>query len=141
MISEIRTASVSSNGAYPIDQATVSSFTFFSDINNDNLREKIRYFLSGSTLQKGVIQPTGNPLVYNPANEKISILASGVTSLAFGYYDKNYDGTTAALSFPINVPVVRLVKITVTIDQDPNRPPGPMTFTTQVSIRNLKDNL
>jgi len=36
---------------------------------------------------------------------------------------------------------VRLVKITIVIDKDPQTPPGPMTLTTQISIRNLKDNL
>lgn len=140
IVSEIRTASVASNGAYAIDQATVSSFIFYSDIDNDNLREKVRYFLVGTTLQKGVIKPTGN-LTYNPADEKISILASDTTSLAFDYFNKNYDGTNSALTFPINIPDVRLIKITVTLDKDPNRAPLPTTFSTQVSIRNLKDNL
>jgi type II secretory pathway pseudopilin PulG len=141
MVSEIRTASVASNGAYAIDQANVSSFIFYSDIDNDNLREKVRYFLVGTTLQKGVIKPTGSPLTYNSADEKISILASDTTSLAFDYFNKNYDGTSAALTFPINIPDVRLIKITVTLDKDPNRAPLPATFSTQVSIRNLKDNL
>jgi len=36
---------------------------------------------------------------------------------------------------------VRLVRITIKIDEDPNRPPAALTSTTQVSIRNLKDNL
>ncbi len=141
IVSEIRTASSANTGAYAISQATSSSFTFYSDINNDNLKEKVRYFLSGNLLQKGFIQPTGSPLAYNSANEKISTLASNVTSITFNYYDKNYDGTTAALSSPINIPNIRLVKITVTISQNSNNSPAPMTFSTQVSIRNLKDNL
>lgn len=141
IVSEIRTASVASNGAYTIDQASLSSFVFYSDIDNDNLREKIRYFLVGTTLQKGITKPTGSPFSYNPQNEKISILASDTTSLVFNYFNKNYDGYSSALSFPINIPDVRLVKITVTIDKDPNKAPLPTVFTTQVSIRNLKDNL
>ncbi len=141
IVSEIRTASVASNGAYTIDQASASSFIFYSDIDNDNLREKIRYFLDGTTFQKGVTKPTGSPLSYNPQNEKISILASDTTSLIFNYFNKNYDGYSSALSFPVNIPDVRLVKITITIDKDPNRPPLPNVLSTQVSIRNLKDNL
>ena len=142
MVSEIRTASTADTGVYMISQATVSSFTFYSDIDSDGLKEKVRYFLVNTTLQKGVIKPTGAILSYNPLNETISTLAIDVTSASiFTYYDKNYDGTTAPLSFPVNVSDIRLVKITIMLDKDPNSSPVPMTFSTQVSIRNLKDNL
>ena len=142
MTSEIRTASTADTGSYTISQATASSFTFYSDIDDDGLKEKVRYFLTGTTLQKGVIKPTGSPLAYNPANEIISNLVADETSASiFSYYNENYDGTTAALSFPVNIADIRLVKITLTIDKDGSRPPTPITFSTQVSIRNLKDNL
>ncbi|OGI45463.1 hypothetical protein A2121_00860 [Candidatus Nomurabacteria bacterium GWB1_40_6] len=142
IVAEIRTASTSDTGTYVINQAGVSSFTFYSNVDTDTLKEKVRYFLSGTTLQRGVIKPTGSPLSYNAVNETISILLENVQSSSiFEYFDKDYDGTTASLSFPINIPNVRLVKITITTDADPNRPPAPMVFSTQVSIRNLKDNL
>ena len=35
MVSEIRTASTADTGAYMINQATASSFTFYSNIDND----------------------------------------------------------------------------------------------------------
>lgn len=136
MVSEIRTASTSDIGTYaiPVNGATASSFTFYSNIDSDNSKEKVRYFLSGTTLQKGVTKGTGS--------EKISTLASNVTNTSiFSFYNKNYDGTTAPLTFPVSISDIRLVKITISTDQDPNRPPAPMTFSTQVSIRNLKDNL
>jgi hypothetical protein len=41
----------------------------------------------------------------------------------------------------VSVPAVRLVKITVIVDANPAKMPAPRTFTTQVSLRNLKDNL
>ena len=139
---EVRSASAADTGAYTIGQAAASSFTFYSNIDSDGLKEKVRYFLNGTTLQKGVIKPTGSPLTYNPANETISTLATAVTNTSiFSYYDKNYDGTSAPLATPVNIPSIRLVKITVTLDQDQNRSPTPMTFSTQVSVRNLKDNL
>jgi len=142
LTSDIRTASSANNGAYPIAEASTTSFSFYSDIDDDGLKEKIRYFLSGTSLQKGVIKPTGTPLVYHPEDEKITILIDKLTnSLLFEYYDTSYEGTTTPLSFPINVPKIRLVKVTIIIDKDPNRAPLPMTFSTQVSMRNLKDNL
>ena len=144
MSAEIRTASPSSLGAYALAQSATSSFTFYSNIDGDSFKERVRYFLDGTTLKKGVIKPIGTPLTYSPANEVISELIPGVanaTTSIFSYYDKNYDGTTQALIEPIDIATVRLVKITIVVDKDPQTPPGPMTLTTQISIRNLKDNL
>ncbi len=144
MTREARAALPSSIGAYPIFEAGNQSFTFYSDIDNDGLQERVRYFLSGTDLRKGVIKPSGNPLQYNPASETFSTLARDVRNGGqnlFDYYDANYDGTTAALTQPVSVSVVRLVKVTVIIDADINRAPSPKTFMTQVSFRNLKDNL
>jgi len=142
MTAEIRTAGTAETGAYTISQATSSAFSFYSDIDSDRLKEKVRYFFENGILKKGVIKPTGAPLSYDSANETISTIASSITSSSiFNYYDKNYDGTTSPLSSPVNIPLIRLVKITITIDKNPNRSPTPKTFTTQVSIRNLKDNL
>jgi prepilin-type N-terminal cleavage/methylation domain-containing protein len=142
--SEIRSASPSSLGAYSIEQADNNNFTFFTDINNDGLKERIRYFLSGNILKKGVIIPSGNPLQYSSGNETITDivfnLRNGVTPI-FAYYDTNYNGSTAPLTVPVSIPSIRLVKITLVIDVDPNKPPLPITVTTEVSIRNLKDNL
>lgn len=142
MVSEIRTASDANTGAYAIGAAGNATFTFYSDIDDDGLKEKVRYFRAGTTLQKGATKPTGSPLTYSSLNEKISTLAYNVINTSiFEYYDKNYDGTTAPLSSPVNIPAIRLIKIIITIEQDPNRPPAPKTFSTEVSIRNLKDNL
>jgi len=144
MTAEIRTASPSSLGAYAIAQTATSSFIFYSNIDGDSFKERVRYFLDGTTLKKGIIKPSGAPLAYNPANETIIDLAHDVantTTSIFSYYDTNYDGTTQPLAEPINVSVVRLVKITIVIDHDPLVSPGHITLTTQISIRNLKDNL
>lgn len=144
MSAEIRTASPSSLGAYAIAQATASSFTFYSDIDGDSLKERVRYFVEGAILKKGIIKPSGAPLVYNPANEIVSALihdvANDVTSI-FSYYDTDYDGTTQPISEPVNISVVRLVKIYVLIDKNALAPPAPIAVTTQISMRNLKDNL
>jgi len=143
-IAEVRTAQPSSLGSYPIEEANKDSFIFYSNIDSDNLVERLRYFLDGKKLKKGVIKPSGQPLVYNPNNEVITQLVENVinpNSEVFHYYDKNYDGTGNPLPQPVNISAVRLVKITISVDEDLNRPPGPITETSQVSIRNLKDNL
>lgn len=142
MVAEIRTAAPAETGAYLINSAVSSGFTFYSDIDDDGITERIRYFTESTNLKKGVLEPSGSPLSYNPANEAVTTALTGVTSPSiFAYYDTNYDGTSAPLPEPISLPSVRLVKITITVDKDPNRPPTAKTFSTQVSIRNLKDNL
>ncbi len=141
---EARATSQSSIGSYPLDTTQSATFAFYADIDGDGLREKIRYFLDTTTLKKGVIKPSGDPLAYHADEETITGVVQYVVSSAsdiFQYYDTNYDGTTSALSEPVDLTAVRLVKVTVQTDRDPNRAPAPITATTQVSLRNLKDNL
>ena len=141
---EIRSMSPSSTGSYPINETNSFSFTFYSDIDNDGLKERIRYFLDGNAVKKGVLKPAGNPLVYNSINETVTEVIRDMANEAtpiFDYYDTNYDGTTAPLAQPVSAIAVRLVKITLIIDKNSLRPPAPITMTTQVSMRNLKDNL
>lgn len=141
---EIRSISPSNTGSYPIAEASPTSFIFYSNIDNDDLKERLRYFLDGNAVKKGVLKPNGNPLVYNPINETITEIvrdmANGATPI-FDYYDADYDGTTAPLAQPVSAIAARLVKITLIIDKNPSRPPAPVTMSTQVSMRNLKDNL
>lgn len=144
MTSELRSASTSSAGAYPLAEVQPTSLTFYSDIDDDGLKERVRYFVGGTRFQKGTLKPSGNPLVYNPDEETMVTLVNdllpGQTTI-FEYYDSTYDGATAPLPAPVATGDVRLVKATLVIDRSPNRSPGPITLTTQVSIRNLKDNL
>ena len=146
MAAELRSMSPSSAGAYPIDQASTSTLSFYNDIDDDGSKEKLRYFLSGTSLKRGVIKPTGNPPVYNSLSEVsttlISSVRNGTSTPIFTYFDTNYDGgATSSLSLPINVSKVRLVNINVLIDADPNKPLAQLIGSTQVSLRNLKDNI
>ncbi len=144
MSSEIRSMLPSNLGAYALEQTATSSLTFFTNTDNDQLIERVRYFLENDTLKKGIIKPTGNPLTYNSNNETITYLAHNIanaTTSIFSYYDSTYDGTSEPLIQPVESSQVRLIKIYITIDNNPSLPPGPLFMTTQVSIRNLKDNL
>lgn len=140
---ELRTTNVSNTGAYPLATADASTLTFYSDRDNDTVRERLRYFIEGTALKRGIIEPSGNPFAYDPASETVATVVSGIDPSAtrFEYYPGSYDGTTAPLSQPVVREEVRLVKVTIVIDRNPNEPPAPVTFTSQVSLRNLKDNL
>ncbi len=144
MTAEVRPLSPSSLGAYPIAEANSTSFIFYSNIDSDSLKERVRYFLDGAILKKGVIKPSGTPLTYDTADEIINEIVHDVSNNAtpiFSYYDTNYNGITPPIEEPINIPSVRLVQITILINKNSSQQPGIITLTTQVSIRNLKDNL
>ncbi len=144
-VAELREASPSSSGAYPIAQAATSSITFFSNIDSDASKEQVRYFLQNKKFMKGVIKPTGNPPVYNAGSEVLTTVATdisnGTSTPVFQYFDTTYAGTTTPLAMPINVTQVRLVNIQLVVDRDPNRSPTPLTVYSAVTVRNLKDNL
>src|SRR3989344_2719924 len=116
----VRSAGPSSIGAYPIEAASTSSFSFYSDVDKDGLFERVRYFLVTSTVQQGIIKPAGNPLVYTTSTETTITLIANVTqstsTAIFSYYDSTYTGSEAALTLPIDASKVRAVKISVYID-------------------------
>lgn len=142
-VNELRTASASSIGAYPIQYASGTAITFYSNTDSDTLREQVRYFLSGRTLKRGEIKPTGNPLVYDPANEVVTDVAHDVantTTPIFSYYDSNFSGAESPLPSPVEVTRIRVVKIILQLDQDPYLTPAPFFIESKALLRNLKDN-
>lgn len=145
MINELRRAEPSALGAYPIAAASSTAITFYSDVNGDGTTERVRYFVSGNSVRRGIVVPTGNPLAYNDASETLTTIVSGFVSSStlplFQYYPSTYTGTTTPLTSPVNIPSVRLVKVTVIIDKDLNKSPTKIIVTSQVNLRNLKDNL
>ena len=145
MSKELRTMSPSVTGSYPILSVATSSITFYSDIEGDGTKEQIRYYIASTTLYRGIIVPSGSPMTYNPTDESKSTIATGVrnatSSALFEYFNGLYGGNEQPLTYPITIFTIRLVKINITIDSDPRRSPVPITYTTQISLRNLKDNI
>jgi prepilin-type N-terminal cleavage/methylation domain-containing protein len=142
-VSEVRSASASDLGSYVIRRAQSNDLIFYSDINGDNRKEEIRYYLEDGALLKSVTESNQNPLQYNSDNTKIvQRINHVINENIFEYFDSGYDGasTTPAISEPIDISQIRMIKINLTIDSDVNEPPQAVTVTTQASIRNLKDN-
>ncbi len=144
---ELRSMIPSATGAYPIAAVSSTSLTFFSNIDSDANIEQVRYFYSATNLNlsRGVVEPSGSPPSYNQSNETVSILANGVrmptNSSVFEYYDNTYQGTSTPMVLPFSISNIRLIRIYLTIDTDPNRSPVVKTFTSSVSLRNLKSNI
>jgi prepilin-type N-terminal cleavage/methylation domain-containing protein len=144
IVKELRSSSPSSLGSYSLTLASSTGITFFVNLDNDIYKEQVRYFLQGRELKRGVIKPSGSPLSYNPANEQLSTvigdLSNGATPI-FDYFDSNYAGTSTPMAQPVQITKVRLIRVTLIIDRDTNRSPSPIMVTSQVFLRNLKDNL
>ncbi len=143
---EIRNATYGNDGSYPVAEANDQEIIFFSsEPQNPQIADKIRYYISGNALYRGITVPSGSPLSYNGANEQSTkiedTVANGTTPL-FYYYDGNYDGTTSPLTQPVNLTQIRFIKINMVI---PN-PAGTQTnntfpITGGATLRNLKTNL
>lgn len=94
---EIRLAGFSENGGYPLERVNNNEIIFYSDINSDQVIERIRYTFTGTTLQKGIIQPVGQPATYPTASERVKTLSTrirnGSTPL-FYYYNGDWPVNT-----------------------------------------------
>ncbi|MFA6391441.1 MAG: type II secretion system protein [Patescibacteria group bacterium] len=132
---ELREAQNADTGAYLLASADERSIIFYSNIDSDESRERLRYFLSGSSFQKGIINPPST-------SETVTTIVNNIvdTGPIFTYFDENYTGTGSPLTHPINLADVRLVHMKFSVDIDLNQPPPPISIETSIMIRNLKTN-
>lgn len=138
----VREASQSSVGGYALEEVSDTSFTFYADTDGDGPKERIRYFLSGSTLKRGTTVPQGSPLAYNLASETVVPVVNDIVSAPtiFYYYDSSYVGPDSLpLAQPVVVTNVRMVKINLSIGSNSGKSPAPSTFSAMATIRNLRN--
>lgn len=140
IVPEIRSASQSSNGVYPIAEATTSSFKFYSDLDMDGKFEEVRYFLQNGIFKKGVIKPTGNPPTYPTSSEVIYDLVHGMTtSTIFYYYDNTATSTLSTpLAYPVDVLKIRTVEVNLTANQGTTSTQSLTGVDNRATIRNLR---
>ncbi|HEX8947013.1 MAG TPA: type II secretion system protein, partial [Candidatus Paceibacterota bacterium] len=120
---DLREASYGSDGSYPIVSAATSSVTFYVDEKGDGVIDRVRYYLGGTTLYRGVTAPAGNPPSYTGQSEATDTIATYVhmspSTPIFRYYDAN--GTE--LVPPVDVADIASVNTTVTVNLNPARAP------------------
>jgi len=129
---EIRTMNYSSNGAYPIEYASTTSIIFYSDLDNDGLTERIRYYLEDNILKRGIIKPSGIPPTYDQTNEKIWNMVYNVEDFKITYYDEALN----TLYPPIENYKIKIIKIEIKTKPVLNKPSIQSYIV--VSPRNLK---
>ena len=146
MKSELRQAQEADQGAYPLAILEDNQLAFYADADNDNVVERLRYWVQNGNLMRGVIVPSGNPPQYDLSIEKTSLIVRQVVTgnyRMFTYYNTNWPGDT------VNNPLVpseralstRLIKIYIPITL--SNTDGAATHSAEVTVqlRNLKNNL
>jgi prepilin-type N-terminal cleavage/methylation domain-containing protein len=142
---ELRETVAADTGAYPLEELDDQEIIFYSDVDKDTYTERIRYFLQGTQLKRGVTEPTGNPLTYNTSNENASVIASYIengSDPVFYYYNEDYpaDTVTNPLALPADPSQTRMVQVHIETNVDPNRIPDTRMIDTYIQLRNLKEN-
>lgn len=143
---EIRTARESENGAYAISSAEDFELIFFTDPDFDGTVERVRYTQNGTSLEKGIIEPTGYPISYPQETEVVKTLTENIrngTTPVFYYYNANYpqDTLNNPLSTPANPADIKLIRVLLHTNSTADLPDKDFILDTFVQPRMLKNNL
>jgi hypothetical protein len=90
---ELREMRDGENGAWPLEIAGNQEIAFYADVDDDGQIERVRYWLSGAELWRGIVKPTENPVSYPSEQEQAAIIVSGVRNGSepiFYYYNQDW---------------------------------------------------
>ena len=138
VVMTLREANYSSQGAYPIISMSTSSISFYADIDGDPLIERVRFFVSGTELRQGVIDPSGDPPAYT-APETVTTIAQYVRNEEqhvdmFHFFD----AAGAAVNVMTNVIAVRFVRIDTVVNVSVAKLPNELLMRSSATLRNLR---
>jgi hypothetical protein len=144
MARELRGLKSADNGAYALDITNDQELSFYANVDTDSQMEKVHYSLSGNDLLRSVINPSGDPAVYDPGTSSTTTLISGVvngTDPIFLYY--NGDWPTDQINNPLTASRqldTRMITISLKVVSDINQTVSPSSLQNSVMLRSLKDN-
>lgn len=146
MAREIRNSRIADNGAYTLEILDDQNLAFYGDADGDSSIERIRYFLDGAVLKKGVIEPTSHPVTYPLANEVVTEVAEGIvngTEPIFYYYNGEWpkDETNNPLPITSRQIHTRLIGIRLVVNTDELNLHTNYEIASYTHVRTLKDNL
>ena len=139
VVQALRTASYSNNGAYPIISIAPGQVSFYANvIKNDPLIQQVRFFVQGTSLMEGTIEPSGDPLSYAPSSEVFKDLSDYVqngtlATTTFMYFDQNGNQINNYSSYTN----VRFVTISLVVDVSTTSLPTQLTLMSSAALRNL----
>lgn len=142
----LRRARQSDAGAHPIVSANKNDLVVYSDYDKDGVTERLHIYLSNGKVYMGIRRPSGTfPKTYAAGDEITNQIADNIVNTVndpmFSYYNSDYpeDIINNPVATPANVSEIRLVKIFLKINIDPNRAPDNIQQETFVNFRNLND--
>lgn len=150
MVKEIREAQTGENGAHIIEDAQEKEFVFYSDVDNDNRVEKIRYFIDdiNNEFKKQIFEPNNwtfydlenaDPSgIFYPAEPSKEIVISQYLvdepPSVFTYFNQNGEELT---DLPAIKKYTKTIKVCLVININPNRKPDAFELSSEASLRNL----
>lgn len=140
-MSHLREASYGSDGSYPITNVATSSVTFYANVNDDSVIERVTYTLKNGVFYRVVATPSGNPLTYVGASIATSTVATAVVNATSTPVFRYFDNAGAELSSPVNISRIASIKTTVVIDVNLSRAPVSFTLSGGATLRNLRSQL
>lgn len=137
MVKYIRGANKSERGDYPLAQIKGDELVFYSDVDNNDKMEMIKFHFNPSELK--LYETTIEPGINNNYSGAgtTTVIAQYVNNNdepIFHYFDNGYNNTNL-------INKVRLIQIYLKINVTPSRAPADYILETDVNLRNLKDNL
>ncbi|HEX2792440.1 MAG TPA: hypothetical protein VHO23_01870 [Candidatus Paceibacterota bacterium] len=136
--SSLREATYGEDGSYPLQTAATSSLVFYSDIDTDNSVERVRVYLLKGSLYRVVTNAGGNPPTYSGQASATTTIATSVANAGASPLFRYYDANGAELPAPVNLSLVRSVRLTLLVDLNPTRAPEIVTLTSSATLRNLR---
>ena len=117
-----------------VESIGASAITFYSPDRATPFHvRRISYRLSGTTLQRSVTTSTdtdGIPWTFGATGPWVDVLANVRNTTVFTFRDADGLVTTVADN-------VALVQLDLTVDRDPTRPPGALSYSTTVELRGI----
>ena len=142
----LRSVRQSDNGSYPLESADDNDIVVYSDYDRDGITERLHIYNNNQTIFMGVTSPTATmPKTYPAGDEETVVIAERIVNAVdepiFYYYDKDYAGAPSQLPLatPADITEIRLVRIHLKINIDPNRAPDNIEMQSFVEMRNLND--
>lgn len=136
-MSDIRQASYGADGSYPVLAAATSTITFYADTDGNGNVDRLRYYLSGTTLYRGTTGSAGDPPSYAGQPEQTTLVVGNIRNSTstplFAYFDTN----GVALTAPVSIAAIASVRITVYTDVNPNRAPTVYMLLGSATLRNV----
>ncbi|MDD2657027.1 MAG: prepilin-type N-terminal cleavage/methylation domain-containing protein [Patescibacteria group bacterium] len=147
VINYVRKAETSSVGSYPLNTTEPYNLIFYANVDSNNMIEKVQFWLDDKTLKETITHPssTASSNIYENGTSQTIDLADNVKNMelavpVFLYYNESYTGSQSELLGNFNLTDIRMIKVQLELEKDPNKSPEPLHVESMALIRSTKRN-